>query len=428
MDLPPAKVRTEDLPTSDAFTSLPDVIEALIAPPTHAATKASLLTFYEEPTGPRHGWPLYSALLALLAVRPLQRTDFRPRADHPHPPDQWRAFFPGPSEPLTEAVCNTLLPAVTLPDRFAVRYSELYRSAFVFNFLASAVAVAFALSGLLIETPWLHNSNENGRLLIKVILILMEIGLLGTIVAVWRHGASRGWHRRWLDYRRAAEWLRHLRVLSLVGARSPLPRPRGTSAAQAQAERGERLDQDDWVGWYVRAIGRLLPPPNRAVGPGYVEAVERAMVTLELRGQINYHRDNAALMTLAARQLRVGGLVLFAAPAVVGAIFLAAYLAYLIWNSNVANDIRFYATALAAVFPAFGAALNAIRVQGDFETVAVRSEEMAQRLATIRAAMMAGPLDFAHLADRIEKAVQVMSAEQSEWRTLFGTRPLSLPA
>ena len=67
-------------------------------------------------------------------------------------------------------------------------------------------------------------------------------------------------------------------------------------------------------------------------------------------------------------------------------------------------------------------------MQGDFETVAVRSEEMAQRLATIRAAMMAGPLDFAHLADRIEKAVQVMSAEQSEWRTLFGTRPLSLPA
>ena len=46
----------------------------------------------------------------------------------------------------------------------------------------------------------------------------------------------------------------------------------------------------------------------------------------------------------------------------------------------------------------------------------------------MRPAMMADPLDFARLSDRIQKAVAVMSAEQSEWRTLFGTRPLSLPA
>jgi hypothetical protein len=429
MDLPPAKVRTEDLPTSDAFAALPDVIAALIEPPADASNKAALVAFYDEPPGPTHGWPLYSALLALLAVRPLQRADFRPRDEHPHPPDQWRAFFPGPSEPLTEAVCNTLLPAVTLPDRFAVRYGELYRSAFVFNFLAAAVAVAFALAGLSAELPFIHDRlDEKGRLLIKVWLVVGEIGLLAAIVAIWRRGASRGWHRRWLDYRRAAEWLRHLRVLSLVGARSPVPRPRRTPGARQEAERTQRLDQDDWVGWYVRAVGRLLPPPNRAVDAGYVEAVQRAVVTLELRGQINYHRDNGRLMALAARRLHRGGLVLFAGPAVVGVSFISAYFAYRIWNSGLAYDMRFYVTALTAVFPAFGAALNAIRVQGDFETVALRSEEMASRLATIRAAMMAGPADFARLADWIQKAVTVMSAEQSEWRTLFGTRPLSLPA
>jgi hypothetical protein len=133
-------------------------------------------------------------------------------------------------------------------------------------------------------------------------------------------------------------------------------------------------------------------------------------------------------MALASRRLHRGGLVLFGTPAAVGISFILAYFAYLIWRSSLAYDTRFYVTALTAALPAFGAALNAIRVQGDFETVAIRSEEMASRLATIRAAMMADAIDFARLADRIQRAVAVMSAEQSEWRTLFGTRPLSLPA
>ncbi len=427
MDLPPAKVRTEDLPTSDAFAALSYVVEVLVAPPADSTTRTALLTFYDEPPGPRRGWPLYSVLLALLAVRPLQRSDFRPKYEHPHPPDEWRALFPGPSEPLTEAVCETLLPAITPTDGLAIRYAERYRSAFVFNFAAAAVAVAFALCGLSTELPFIH-LDENGRLLIKVLLVTGEIALLSAIVAIWSRGASRGWHRRWLDYRRCAEWLRHLRVLSLVGARSSIPRPRRTPGARTEAERGERLDQDDWVGWYVRAVGRLLPPPNRAVDAGYAEAVRKAVITVELRGQINYHHDNSRLMALASRRLHRGGLVLFGTPAAVGISFILAYFAYLIWGSSLAYDTRFYVTALTAALPAFGAALNAIRVQGDFETVAIRSEEMASRLATIRAAMMADTIDFARLADRIQRAVAVMSAEQSEWRTLFGTRPLSLPA
>jgi hypothetical protein len=365
----------------------------------------------------------------MLAVRPLQRTDFRPKTEHPHPPYQWRAYFPGPPEPLTEAVCTMLLPAVTLPDRFAVHYSELYRSAFVFNFLAAAFAVSFALLGLSTELPAIqHHLDESGRLLLKAILVACEITLLVFIVRIWSQGARRNWHRRWLDYRRAAEWLRHLRVLSLVGARSSIPRPRRTPGAPTEAQRGERLDQDDWVAWYVRAVGRLLPPPDRAVDAAYVEAVQKAMVTLELRSQINYHHDNSRIMGLAAHRLHQCGRVLFAAPAFVGLSFLLAFFAYQFWHIGLANEMRFYVTALTAALPAFGAALYAIRVQGDFETVAVRSDEMASRLAHIRAAMMADPLDFARLSDRIQKAVAVMSAEQSEWRTLFGTRPLSLPA
>ena len=38
------------------------------------------------------------------------------------------------------------------------------------------------------------------------------------------------------------------------------------------------------------------------------------------------------------------------------------------------------------------------------------------------------PLEFARLTDRIEKAVDVMMADNAEWHVLFRTRPLSLPA
>ena len=38
------------------------------------------------------------------------------------------------------------------------------------------------------------------------------------------------------------------------------------------------------------------------------------------------------------------------------------------------------------------------------------------------------PLDFARLADRVQKTSDIMMADLEEWHTVFLTRPLSLPA
>lgn len=188
--------------------------------------------------------------------------------------------------------------------------------------------------------------------------------------------------------------------------------------------------QDDWVAWYVRSLGKGLPPPGRSVDAPYIEAVRSAVLEAELDAQIAYHHRNSRRMELAAHRLHQAGLVLFATPILVGASYLAAFGGFLATHGKLelAHNMRFYVTALTASLPAFGAALNAIRVQGDFETVARRSEVAAARLATIRAAMKDDPCEFARLSDRIQRAVSVMGVEHSEWRTLFGTRPLSLPA
>jgi hypothetical protein len=38
------------------------------------------------------------------------------------------------------------------------------------------------------------------------------------------------------------------------------------------------------------------------------------------------------------------------------------------------------------------------------------------------------PLDFARLADRVQKTSDIMMMDLEEWQTVFRTRPLSLPA
>jgi hypothetical protein len=427
VELPPGVARMEEAERKDAFAEMPALVKALVAPPTDPTTVEGLKDFYAEPPGPAHGWPLYSALLALLAVRKLKRTDFVPKDEHPFSAESWREHFPDPGEPLNQRVCDTLLPSITLPDRLAVRYAELYRSAFVFNFLAAAVAVVLALAGLMTELPQLRSSMRVAMAL-KFGLVLSEVILLLSIVAVWLWGARRAWHRRWLDYRRAAQWLRYLRVLCLVGARAPLARPRPTPGARTEGDRGRRLDQDDWVSWYVGAISRLLPLPTCVADGDYVEAVRKAVIGAELVEQINYHHANRDSMAFAAHRLHWAGLVLFGTPIVAGVVFIVGYARFVLAGATWAHDYRFWVVAITAAFPAIGAALNAIRVQADFETVGIRSQDTAAHLATIVEAMRKDPPDFTRLSDRIQRAVAVMGAEHSEWRTLFGTRPLSLPA
>jgi hypothetical protein len=133
-------------------------------------------------------------------------------------------------------------------------------------------------------------------------------------------------------------------------------------------------------------------------------------------------------MDAAARRLHVNGVFLFVAPLVVGVYFLIAFFVQWFTGWPWAESSRFFVTALTAAFPTFGAALNAVRVQGDFETVGERSEATAARLATVRNTLQTEPLEFPRLADRVQHAAEVMSIDLAEWQTLFRTRPLGLPA
>ncbi|HXQ45542.1 MAG TPA: hypothetical protein VN806_02945 [Caulobacteraceae bacterium] len=458
--LPPHKTRVEQMPDRDGLHALPSLMTLLAAPPRERSARAELKAFYDEEPGRRRWTPVYTLFLALLGVRRLRPDDFGPVPQTDLDGETWRARFPSDhgEDGLTQTVLAKLSPVIAGADAQAVLYSEFYRSAFVFNYLAAAVAVTLALTGLLPEIKLLHDILGNaGSTAFKAALVSSELALIVSILWIWRRGAARQWHRRWLDYRRLAENLRHLRMLTLVGARGTAPRPRAPShhgvfethqdwldrltaavrgapaetvTASEDGRPVEALDKPDWVEWMLRAHERLLPLPNRAITAGYVAAVRDAVTDAELQDQIEWNTANAERMEAAEHRLHTAGNILFGTPALVCTVFLVVLLTIDVpFGHDWAHSGRFYVTALSAACPGFGAALNAIRMQGDFESVARRSATTTARLEAIRRELhIAHPLDFARLADLVQKTAEVLDADVSEWRTLFRTRPLSLPA
>jgi hypothetical protein len=225
---------------------------------------------------------------------------------------------------------------------------------------------------------------------------------------LWWVGHRRQWHRRWIEYRRLAESLRHMRLLALMGSVGPVARPGWSPGSEA-----------DWGDWYARAIRRLLPLPSQKVDSAYLATVRRAASDVELRNQIDYHEPNATLMTKLDDRLHALGLVLF--------ISTAATLASLLLLPQGMHEARTVLIFLTIAFPVFGSAFNAIRAQGEFNTVARRSQQTASRLTAIRRALSDEQLTFARLADRVEMASDMMLDDLVEWQLVFRTRPLSLP-
>jgi hypothetical protein len=244
--------------------------------------------------------------------------------------------------------------------------------------------------------------------------------IIVTILVTWYYGNRLQWHRRWLEYRRLAECLRHMRILAPLGSEGSIDRP----------GRNRDIDGQDWVNWYAWSLRRLIPLPDRAVDTDYLAAIRDAVRSAEIAGQAQYHTNNAHRVAKLETRIHHTGQMLFAITGLMCAVFIALYMLDVLPDSqNPYRDLTLAAfTFLTALFPTIGSALGAIYVQGDFKTVAGQSRRTAKRLAIVDKILADEPLDFARLADRIQKTSDIMMADLEEWQTVFRTRPLSLPA
>ncbi len=400
--LPTARTGIEDVPRRPLATILHAMIAILLAPP-EGAERAAFRTALAEKARRWNFALSYPLLLFLVAVRALRWSDVRLPDHRQDSAVRWRAYLDADTRNrrLSTVVTAKLLDAYSFADHLSIRYAQIYRSVYVFSYVAAATAVLLALLSLVLPAA------------VKPYLVVAEVILIVTILALIGQGARRQWHRRWLEYRRLAELLRHLRLLLPLASAARFDRPGNRSSRHGS-----------WINWYARAIEREIPVPNLAVDREYLAAVRDAVRAAELKAQIAYNRNNAVAMQKASDRLHVLGSSLFFATFVICVADLAVYFL----SPALATAYREWGVVLTALFPTIGAAVNAIRAQGDFQSVAERSEQTAVNLEALDAALVEEPLEFARLADRIEKVADLLMADLVEWHVLFRTLPLSLPA
>jgi hypothetical protein len=213
--------------------------------------------------------------------------------------------------------------------------------------------------------------------------------------------------------------LRHIRILAVLGLGGPIPR---TGRIVAPIQR-------DWVNWYVHSLRRTIPLPDRKIDAAYLRSVCGALSKVEIAEQLRYHEDRLVQMTDVENNLRACGKWLFILTGLLCITFIVSVWGFGFPAADHPRKDLFLSLFefTTALLPTFGAALGAIHVQGDFKTVAAQSNLIALRLKAIDEILKRDPASFARLSDHVEKASDVMMTEVAEWRTVFRTRPLSLP-
>ena len=411
-EVPPAHAQPRVTFHAADEARLRECITEILRPPTAevdgehgwlASKKAPLDMYMAEREWRWNLSPWYPLLLRIFAGRSLKGA-FRLPDYLEESTRQWNEHYFGkmPSDKaLRPEIDKVLLPAFSMADNLAVYYSLVYRGAYVFNFIFAATATTLAVIDILFPGPGY--------------LVLAELVVILLILGSWGYGTLRGWHRRWLEYRRLAECLRHMRILAPVGSGGSLAHP----------GHGLDADEQDWVTWYAWSVRHLLPLPNVAVDDDYIKSVRDAVRAAEVAEQRKYHKSNDDRMTRLNENIDRVGMLLFAATIV------ACLILYFFPPHDIvspwANALAKIIAGLTAVLPTAGAALGAIHVQGDFRTAAEQSRRTEARLAKIEAFLESEPPDFARLTDRIEHASRVMMADLRDWQTVFRTRRLTRP-
>lgn len=319
------------------------------------------------------------------------------------------------------SVVNLLRPFYAWPDGLAIVYADLYRSAFVLTYLLAGLAVGMAL------VPLAFGWDVYEPHMAEAVFVVGELALIACILLLVWLGRRHGWHQRFLDYRLAAELVRHLRLSAALGAARPFP--------QVPAQWGSYGDAaSTWMSWYVRAVERAIGLPSVRLDAQHLRAATADLVAT-IRRQLAFHEDNARRSHITELRLHHLGVWLLAATAVACVAHLVFGLGVIHVSPWVLGSLIF----LAGFLPAMGAAMAGINNQGEFKRVSMRSQAMAERLRQLdaRATRLLANLQSttrpwvpgasAEVRELATDAAQLMVNEVLDWRVIFLDRPLREP-
>jgi hypothetical protein len=284
-------------------------------------------------------------------------------------------------------------------DKLAKHFANLYRSSFVTNYLLAAAAVLFALRA------FFDKNNPDSW-------VGLELSSIVLIIGITTLGRRRRWHERWIDYRSLAEKLRQMRFLFLIGRFSR------TDHTSEHSLRGE--PRKTWVDWHFQAVVREAGMLGANLNHPYCLAYRKLLIEFEVTSQIQYHAHNSRLNSRIDHNLQWLATLLFFGTLIVCSAHLV--------DRNLYH--QGYLVQMAAILPAFGAAIHGINSQGDFRNVARRSGDMNKWLSNIltRLRMAGDEISSDDLAAFAEEAAGVMGADLLDWRVDFQEKPLVFPS
>src|SRR5580700_6916560 len=400
MPTPAPIVALEDMPHAELDESTRRVVDELVRAPGAPEQRSGLQRWFEETfcsTNVRFGFPL---LMSLLFTRWMRRTDI-----FPTPPDQLA------NDDYIEIAAPTLSSGkpgeigwLANPygwaDAIAIYCSQLFRSAFVMNFVFAAAAVVVASYSVVM--------GEHVRW-----PVVTEFFLIAFVVGNTNLAWIRRWHPRWFEAREVAERLRVALPLWTLGLR-PAFFP------------GE---EPTWTGWYARALVR-----TQGMRAGNLNnaglAAERSVLLRMLASQCKYNLTNAERMHRMERGLEHVGYSLLGATLaiVVGHLFRETLGQPLVQDllSHVLprHEVIIW---LSVALPALATASYGIRVIGDFEGIFQRADRTHRQLDQLIAAIQQDSPDFSLMRARARSAADAMLGDVANWRLSAESRGLAVP-
>jgi hypothetical protein len=310
--------------------------------------------------------------------------------------------------PLIEAIAATHRRF----DELALHYGHRYRSGFWAIYLLSAIAVLCAVMPLALG--W--DSASHVLHPFAGLWALAEVGVIGTVSAIYWLGHRRDWQAQWLRARTTAELSWYLPMLApLLDFAAP--------AADANwylrvFDPGQHLRGSDDVAALCTAnepLARKLLATAWS-DPAFISSYARWTVDI-LEQQRHYHYRIASKQHALRHRVHVVNTSLFALTALGALLHLVLHT---LWLSLVTT-----------FFPALGGSLHGALAQSEAYRLGTTSERLVAELQgaidRIRAALHSvdPPRDVNALKAAIEAAIALILEEHQDWHLLV--RPHALP-
>jgi hypothetical protein len=324
--------------------------------------------------------------------------------------------MPGGDAQVAERLRAEVLPMFAFADGVASRLADAYRSGMCVNFVLAALAVMIGILFLparLMEFKW--------------VFAAVELLLLAGILALTAAGSRRGWHRRWFELRRVAEYLRHAPGLLLLGVSRPTGRwPR----------KGGGGDSAEWPEHFARHALRAVGLPRVRLTRAYLRAGLEGVALPHVSAQRAYHEAKAHRLEAVHHGLDRAAETCFALAVASVSAYLLCKLGGMagVVPKHLADDLSPLLTFCGVAFPTLGANLAGIRYFGDFERFGAISRVAAEKLGEIEARitlLLSGDesaLTYAAAADLMHALDEAVVDEIESWQSVFGAKHLALPA